>query len=61
MNNLDIYVNIDPRTVMERVAEEMDEDDIISLIMQMDYMMADYGFTKKLIKRLKKSLKNEGF
>ena len=59
MTDVDICVTVQPSVVMQQLVEFMDQDDVLSLILEMDLMMADVEFTEKLIKKLKKSLKKE--
>jgi hypothetical protein len=54
-----IEMGVEPLEIVAQFVEQLSEEEVISLVMSMDLMMASTEFTEKLIKKLKKSLKNE--
>lgn len=54
-----IEMGVEPLEIVGQFVEQLSEEEVISLVMSMDLMMASTEFTEKLIKKLKKSLKNE--
>jgi hypothetical protein len=59
MHDVAIVLTANPYLVVENFAEELDESEVMEVILHLDHMVADTGFTEKLTKKLKKSLKNE--
>lgn len=58
MSKLGMYVNIDTTDLFESVLQ-LDQKHIMRFMLDLDLAVADTEFTEKLIKKLKKSLKNE--
>jgi len=56
---LSLFVKINPENLATELAFNESNNNLIKIILKIDELIADVGFTKKLIKKLKKTLKEE--
>lgn len=56
---INVNVDIDVEDLVYEIANTMDEEGIINMILDIDAQFADESFTKKLIEALKETLTEE--